>query len=192
MALTNDDGLAERMNLLRSHGITRDPNLMTGEPDGPWYYQQVDLGFNYRMTELQAALGVSQMQRLDDFVSRRHELAKRYDRLLADLPVTLPWQHPDSYSGLHLYVIRLQLDNINRSHREVFEALKEQGIGVNLHYIPVHTHPYYCQMGFKGEDFPQSMAYYREAISLPMFHGLTEQQQDRVVKVLTEILGKKA
>jgi UDP-4-amino-4,6-dideoxy-N-acetyl-beta-L-altrosamine transaminase len=192
MALTNDDGLAERMNLLRSHGITRDPALMTHEPDGPWYYQQVDLGFNYRMTDLQAALGVSQMQRLDDFVSRRHELAKRYDRLLADLPLTLPWQHPDSYSGLHLYVIRLQLDNINRSHREVFEALREQGIGVNLHYIPVHTHPYYCQMGFKDADFPQSMAYYREAISLPMFHGLTEQQQDRVVAVLTEILGKKA
>lgn len=192
MALTNDDGLAERMNLLRSHGITRDPDLMTHESHGPWYYQQVDLGFNYRMTELQAALGVSQVQRLDDFVSRRHELAKRYDRLLADLPVTLPWQHPDSYSGLHLYVIRLQLDNINRSHREVFEALREQGIGVNLHYIPVHTHPYYCQMGFKDADFPQSMAYYREAISLPMFHGLTEQQQDRVVKVLTEILGKKA
>jgi len=192
MALTNDDGLAERMNLLRSHGITRDPALMTHEPDGPWYYQQVDLGFNYRMTELQAALGVSQMQRLDDFVSRRHELAKRYNELLADLPVTLPWQHPDSYSGLHLYVIRLQLDNINRSHREVFEALKQQGIGVNLHYIPVHTHPYYCQMGFKGEDFPKSMAYYREAISIPMFYGLTEQQQDRVVAVLTEILGKKA
>jgi UDP-4-amino-4,6-dideoxy-N-acetyl-beta-L-altrosamine transaminase len=192
MALTNDDGLAERMNLLRSHGITRDLDLMTHEPDGPWYYQQVDLGFNYRMTDLQAALGVSQMQRLDDFVSRRHELAKRYDRLLADLPLTLPWQHPDSYSGLHLYVIRLQLDNINRSHREVFEALKQQGIGVNLHYIPVHTHPYYCQMGFKGEDFPQSMAYYREAISLPMFHSLTEQQQDRVVMVLTDILGKKA
>jgi len=192
MALTNDDGLAERMNLLRSHGITRDPALMTHEPDGPWYYQQVDLGFNYRMTELQAALGVSQMQRLDDFVSRRHDLAKRYNELLADLPVTLPWQHPDSYSGLHLYVIRLQLDNINRSHREVFEALKQQGIGVNLHYIPVHTHPYYCQMGFKGEDFPKSMAYYREAISIPMFYGLTEQQQDRVVAVLTEILGKKA
>jgi UDP-4-amino-4,6-dideoxy-N-acetyl-beta-L-altrosamine transaminase len=192
MALTNDDGLAERINLLRSHGITRDPDLMTHEPDGPWYYQQVDLGFNYRMTDLQAALGVSQMQRLDDFVSRRHELAKRYDQLLADLPLTLPWQHPDSYSGLHLYVIRLQPAKTNLSHREVFEALKEQGIGVNLHYIPVHTHPYYCQMGFKGMDFPQSMAYYREAISIPMFHSLTEQQQDRVVAVLTEILGKKA
>jgi UDP-4-amino-4,6-dideoxy-N-acetyl-beta-L-altrosamine transaminase len=189
MALTNDDGLAERMNLLRSHGITRDLDLMTHEPDGPWYYQQVDLGFNYRMTDLQAALGVSQMQRLDDFVSRRHELAKRYDRLLADLPVTLPWQHPDSYSGLHLYVIRLQLDNTNRSHREVFEALREQGIGVNLHYIPVHTHPYYSQMGFKEDDFPQSMAYYREAISLPMFHGLTDGEQDEVIRALELVLA---
>jgi UDP-4-amino-4,6-dideoxy-N-acetyl-beta-L-altrosamine transaminase len=188
MALTNDDALAERMNLLRSHGITRDPSLMTHEPDGPWYYQQVDLGFNYRMTDLQAALGVSQMQRLDDFVSRRHELAKRYDRLLADLPLTLPWQHPDSYSGLHLYVIRLQLDNINQSHREVFEALKQQGIGVNLHYIPVHTHPYFSQMGFKEDDFPQSMAYYREAISLPMFHGLTYEQQDTVIECLKRAL----
>ncbi len=192
MALTNNDWLAEKMNLLRSHGITRDPDLLTHEPDGPWYYQQVDLGFNYRMTELQAALGVSQMQRLDDFVSRRHELAKRYDQLLAGLPLTLPWQPSASYSGLHLYVIRLQLDNINRSHLEVFEALRDQGIGVNLHYIPIHTHPYYAKMGFKGEDFPQSMAYYREAISLPMFQGLTEQQQDRVVKVLTDILGKRA
>ena len=189
MAVTNDDGLAAKMNLLRSHGITRDPVLMTQEPDGPWYYQQVDLGFNYRMTELQAALGVSQMERLDAFVARRHELAKRYDKLLADLPIVLPWQHPDSYSGLHLYVIRLKLDSINRSHREVFESLREQGIGVNLHYIPVHTQPYYRDMGFEAETFPHSMAYYREAISLPMFQGLTEDQQDEVVAVLRKTLA---
>lgn len=189
MAVTNDAALAERMSLLRSHGITRNPTMMTQEPDGPWYYQQVDLGYNYRMTELQAALGVSQMQRLDDFVARRHYLAKRYDQLLADLPLMLPWQHPDSYSGLHLYVIRLQLNHTSRSRREVFEALRERGIGVNLHYIPVHTQPYYEQMGFKKNDFPQSMAYYREAISIPMFHGLTEQQQDKVAAVLRGILG---
>lgn len=188
MAVTNDDGLAEKMNLLRSHGITRDPALMTHEPDGPWYYQQVDLGFNYRMTELQAALGVSQMERLDAFVARRHELAKRYDQLLADLPIVLPYQHPDSYSGLHLYVIRLKLDRIAKSHREVFESLREQGIGVNLHYIPVHTQPYYLDMGFEAESFPHSMAYYREAISLPMFQGLTEDQQDEVVAVLRKTL----
>ncbi|MBY6070797.1 UDP-4-amino-4,6-dideoxy-N-acetyl-beta-L-altrosamine transaminase [Marinobacter salsuginis] len=189
MAVTNDDDLAVKMNLLRSHGITRDPTLMTHEPDGPWYYQQVDLGFNYRMTELQAALGVSQMERLDAFVARRHELAKRYDQLLADLPIVLPWQHPDSYSGLHLYVIRLKLDSIKKSHREVFESLREQGIGVNLHYIPVHTQPYYRDMGFESETFPNSMAYYREAISLPMFQGLTEGQQDEVVAVLRKVLG---
>lgn len=189
IALTNDDVLAGRMNLLRSHGVTRDQNLMTHEPDGPWYYQQVDLGFNYRMTELQAALGVSQMDRLEAFVARRHELAKCYDQLLAELPVVTPWQHPDSYSGLHLYVIRLQLDKISKTHRKVFEFLREQGIGVNLHYIPVHTQPYYQAMGFNAEDFPEAMAYYREAISLPMFQGMTDAQQDRVIASLKAALG---
>lgn len=189
MALTNSDDLASRMNLLRSHGITRDPAQMTHAADGPWYYQQIDLGFNYRMTELQAALGVSQMSRLDAFVVRRHELAKRYEHLLADLPLTTPWQHPDSYSGLHLYVIRLQLDKISKTHREVFEALREHGIGVNLHYIPVHTQPYYQAMGFAAEDFPAAMAYYHEAISLPMFQGLTDEQQDTVVERLRRALS---
>lgn len=189
MAVTNSAELAEKMNLLRSHGITRDPALMTREPDGPWYYQQVGLGFNYRMTELQAALGVSQMDRLDAFVARRHQLAERYDKLLSDLPVVLPWQHPDSYSGLHLYVVRLKLDVISRTHREVFESLREQGIGVNLHYIPVHTQPFYDSMGFEAEAFPQSMAYYREAISLPMFQGLTDDQHDEVVAALREALA---
>ncbi|MEC9040526.1 MAG: UDP-4-amino-4,6-dideoxy-N-acetyl-beta-L-altrosamine transaminase [Pseudomonadota bacterium] len=184
MALTNNDDLASRMNLLRSHGITRDSGLMTQEPDGPWYYQQIELGFNYRMTELQAALGVSQMDRLDDFVARRHELAQRYDDMLADFPVITPWQHPDSYSGLHLYVIRLKLDEIRASHREVFESLRERGIGVNLHYIPVHTQPYYKEMGFQADDFPQAMSYYREAISLPMFQGMTYEQQDQVIEAL--------
>jgi UDP-4-amino-4,6-dideoxy-N-acetyl-beta-L-altrosamine transaminase len=184
MAMTNDPELAHKMNLLRSHGITREPERMTHAPDGPWYYQQVGLGFNYRMTELQAALGVSQMTRLDAFVARRHEIAARYDELLADLPVTTPWQHPDSHSGLHLYVIRLQLDRIKRSHREVFESLRAQGIGVNLHYIPVHTQPHYQQMGFKAGDFPQAESYYAEAISLPMYPGLTAAQQDEVVRAL--------
>jgi UDP-4-amino-4,6-dideoxy-N-acetyl-beta-L-altrosamine transaminase len=184
MAMTNDPELAHKMNLLRSHGITREPERMTHAPDGPWYYQQVGLGFNYRMTELQAALGVSQMTRLDAFVARRHEIAGRYDELLADLPVTTPWQHPDSHSGLHLYVIRLQLERIKRSHREVFESLRAQGIGVNLHYIPVHTQPHYQQMGFKAGDFPQAESYYAEAISLPMYPGLTAAQQDEVVRAL--------
>lgn len=188
MALTNDDLLAEKMNLYRSHGITRDPSLMTHDPDGPWYYQQVELGYNYRMTELQAALGISQMQRLDKFVAQRHVLAQCYNDLLSDLPLTLPWQHPDSYSGLHLYVIRLRLDQINKTHLQVFEELREAGIGVNLHYIPVHLQPYYQKMGFNKGDLPQAELYYDEAISLPMFSTLTKDQQDEVAQVLKRIL----
>lgn len=188
MALTDDDQLAEQMSLHRSHGITRDQNLMTQTSDGPWYYQQVELGYNYRMTELQAALGISQLERLDAFVARRHALAKRYDALLQEQPVTLPWQHSHSYSGMHLYVIRLKLDKIMQTHREVFEGLRAQGIGVNLHYIPVHTHPFYQRMGFKANDFPQAERYYSEAISLPMYQGLTVEQQDEVVQALAEVL----
>ena len=188
MALTNSDELAAQMALLRNHGITRDVAHMTHTPDGPWYYQQIGLGFNYRMTELQAALGVSQMQRLDTFVARRHELAHRYDQVLADLALATPLQHPDSYSGLHLYVVRLQLDKISKTHRQVFEALREQGIGVNLHYIPVHTQPHYQRMGFKVGDFPQAEQYYAEAISLPMYQTLSDQQQDRVMVALRTIL----
>jgi UDP-4-amino-4,6-dideoxy-N-acetyl-beta-L-altrosamine transaminase len=189
-ALTNQPELAERMALFRSHGVTRDPALMEGESHGGWYYQQVELGYNYRMTELQAALGVTQMQRLERFVSARHKLAKRYNELLKDLPVTVPYQLENTYSGLHLYVIRLQLDNIALSHREVFESLRESGVGVNLHYIPVHTQPYYQHMGFKQGDFPESERYYQEAISLPMFHGMSLEQQDTVVKVLSDILAR--
>ena len=188
MALTNDAALAEHMALLRSHGITRDPARMTHESDGPWYYQQIDLGFNYRMTDMQAALGVSQMTRLDAYVARRHALARRYDALLADLPVVTPWQHPDGYSGLHLYVVRLQLDRTSRSHRQVFDALRAQGIGVNLHYIPVHTQPHYQRMGFKSGDFPEAERYYAEAISLPMYATLNEDGQDRVVAALRAAL----
>ena len=184
MALTNGDEIAHKMSLLRSHGVTRDTKHMTNQPDGSWYYQQIDLGFNYRMTELQAALGISQMQRLDAYVARRHELANRYNELLQNLPVTTPWQHPDSYSGLHLYVIRLQLDKINKTHREVFDKLREQNIGVNVHYIPVHTQPYYQHMGFKIGDFPEAERYYAEAISLPMFQTLTNDQQDKIIEAL--------
>ena len=190
MAVTNSDEIAQKLELYRSHGITRNPDVMTHEPDGPWYYQQVGLGFNYRMTELQAALGTSQMHRLDSFVARRHELAKRYDQLIADLPVITPWQHPDSYSGLHLYVIRLRLGELQKTRRQVFEELREAGIGVNVHYIPVHIQPYYEAMGFKFGDFPEAEAYYSEAISLPMFQSMTDIQQDNVVSVLGNVLTK--
>lgn len=187
-ALTNSKELADKMALLRSHGVTRDPEFMRGESHGGWYYQQVDLGFNYRMTELQAALGVSQMQRLDEFVTARHKLANGYNEKLADLPLVLPYQLPDTYSGLHLFVIRLRLVEIELTHNKVFDALRERGVGVNLHYIPVHTQPYYQDMGFADGDFPESERYYSEAISLPMFHGMSEEQQYTVVETLTDIL----
>ena len=189
MALTNGDKLAERLGLLRSHGITRDPKLMTKGMDGPWYYQQVALGYNYRMTDLQGALGASQMNRLEQYVARRHELARRYDELLKDLPVTTPWQHPDGYSALHLYVIRLQLEKIQKTHLQVFEALRAKDIIVNLHYIPVHTQPFYQGMGFKVGQFPESERYYAEAISIPMYPIMSEAQQDTVVSCLREALG---
>lgn len=189
MALTNDDGLAMRLSLLRSHGITRDPAMMTRPMDGPWYYQQVALGFNYRMTDMQAALGVSQMTRLDDYVMCRHKIAQRYNVLLAGLPLIQPWQHTDSYSAYHLYVIRLQLDKIQSSHRQVFEALRAKDIMVNLHYIPVHTQPYYQDMGFKLGDFPVAEQFYCEAISIPMHVNLTKDEQNFVVSALREAVG---
>jgi UDP-4-amino-4,6-dideoxy-N-acetyl-beta-L-altrosamine transaminase len=189
MAVTNNAGLAYKMTLLRSHGITRDLDQMTRASDGPWYYQQIDLGFNYRMTELQAALGLSQLTRLDAYVSKRHALARRYDHFLEGLPVTRPSQHPDSYSGIHLYVIRLQLRKIAQTHLRVFESLREQGIGVNLHYIPIYRQPYYEQMGFSVGYCPQAEQYYSEAISIPLYPGLTESQQDRVVAAIREAVG---
>lgn len=185
VAVTNDSALADKMALLRSHGITRDPQEMSQAPDGPWYYQQIDLGFNYRMTDMQAALGLSQISRLDAFVARRADIARHYDEALADLAVTTPWQHPDSYSGWHLYVIRVAAEK----HRVIFEGLRAEGVGVNLHYIPVHTQPYYKRMGFRPGDFPQAEAYYAEAISLPMFPTLTPADQDRVVAVLSGLVN---
>ena len=192
MAVTNNAKLAEQLDLLRSHGITRDEKLMTQDMDGPWYYQQIELGYNYRMTELQAALGLSQMQRLEEFVIKRHELASRYDNLLHDLPITLPWQHPDSYSARHLYVIRLQLEQINITHLDVFNALRAAGIQANLHYIPVHMQPYYQKMGFASGQFPEAEKYYKEAISIPLFSAMTEGQQDTVCSTLKTILSKES
>jgi len=190
MCLTNDDTLAERMALFRSHGITRDPALMTHASEGAWYYQQIELGYNYRMTELQAALGTSQMARIDAFVTRRHQLADRYDQLLSSLPVTTPLRASESHSGLHLYPVRVQLDKTPRSHRDVFDAMRANGVGVNLHYIPVHTQPYYQAKGFRPGDFPAAESYYAEAMSLPMFPNLSEAQQDEVVAALAKALDQ--
>lgn len=187
--VTNNKTFADKMALLRSHGITRESELMTEESHGGWYYQQIDLGFNYRMTELQAALGVSQMTRLKSFITARHCLADRYNQFLAPLPLVLPYQLENTYSGLHLYVIRLKLDEISLTHKQVFDALRERGIGVNLHYIPVHTQPYYQKIGFEVGSFPEAERYYTEAISLPMFHAMSYEQQDSVISILSEILG---
>ncbi|BDD92219.1 UDP-4-amino-4,6-dideoxy-N-acetyl-beta-L-altrosami ne transaminase [Pandoraea sp. NE5] len=185
LCITHSAALADAMRRARSHGITRDPAQMTAKSEGDWYYQQLDLGYNYRMTEMQAALGVSQMTRIDSFVARRHALAKRYDALLADLPLTTPFQSPDGYSGLHLYPI--MVDDASR-RRETFDRMRAAGVHVNVHYIPVHLQPYYAQMGFKAGDFPTAEGYYARAISLPMFPTLTEAQQDYVAKTLGESL----
>lgn len=188
MVLTNRPDLAQRLQRLRSHGMTRDAGQMTEPSHGPWYYQQVELGFNYRMTDLQAALGLSQLNKLDGFIARRRELAARYHRLLGDLPLTLPGLQPEAESAWHLYVVRLQLDGITLSHLQVFEGLRAAGIGVNLHYIPVHLQPYYRDLGFATGDFPQAERYYSEAISLPMFPSLSDEQQDYVVEQLRRLL----
>ncbi len=188
MVMTNREDLYEKLIRLRTHGITRNPELMQGESHGLWYYQQLELGFNYRMTDIQAALGASQMQRLDEFVSCRRLLAEGYNSLLQDFPLVLPWQHPDTESSWHLYVIRLKLDKIGKTHRQVFEELRAAKIGVNLHYIPVHTQPYYQKLGFKWGGFPQAEEYYQEAISLPIYYGLSDENQERVVAVIGDIM----
>lgn len=186
MAVTQHADLAQKMEMLRSHGITRDPSLMRGESDGPWYYQQVDLGYNYRMTELQAALGLSQLQRLDGYVQTRRSLADRYDILLKDLPLKTPTRMPDADSSWHLYVIRLD-DSTN--HKTIFSALRADGIGVNLHYIPVHLQPYYRDLGFEPGDFPAAEDYYARAISIPLFATMTLEQQDMVVSSVARALS---
>lgn len=188
VATTNSKELAAKLDLLRSHGITRDSSLMVNDSHGGWYYEQVDLGFNYRMTEMQAALGVSQMSRLHDFVAKRNALAARYDELLKGLPLITPYQIEDSYSGRHLYVIRLKINEITITHKECFEQLREKGIGVNLHYIPVHTQPYYKGLGLVFSQLDEAESYYKDAISIPLFHAMTEAQQDEVIKVIKEVL----
>lgn len=182
MVLTNDDEISDKLNLLRNHGISRDESLMTHLSHGPWYYQQITLGFNYRMTDIQAALGRSQLTRLDSFISKRHELANIYDENLSDLPLKFQRNEFDSYSGMHLYVVRL--NSINKSRKEIFETLRSRKIGVNVHYIPIHLQPFYRQFGFKEGQFPESELYYKEAISLPIYPDLTDKSLKKVIDTL--------
>jgi UDP-4-amino-4,6-dideoxy-N-acetyl-beta-L-altrosamine transaminase len=190
LATTNNKKLSEKMQLFRSHGITRDQALMSKKADGAWYYQQIDLGFNYRMTELQAALGVSQMDRLDEFIVKRHILQERYDQLLKELPITIPYQSNLSYSALHLYPIQIDLRKIKIDREQVFNALREGGIGVNIHYVPVHTQPYYLEMGFKVGSFPVAESYYSQAISLSLFSQLSFDDQDKIISTLKTLLKR--
>lgn len=190
MALTNNPKLAEKMILLRSHGITRDPIKMLQKFEDPWYYEQTTLGFNYRLTDFQAALGISQMDRLDGYVAKRNYLAQSYGGMLNDLPLNLPTLINEAYSSYHLYVVTLRLDDIAATRREIFDAMRLDGIGVNVHYIPIHLQPYYQRMGFKIGDFPNSEAYYRRALTLPLYPNLSKAEQSRVVEVLRRALGK--
>ena len=188
MVLTNNHELYKKLKLLRSHGITRNENEMTHKSDGSWYYQQIDLGFNYRMTDIQAALGLSQMDRLDEFVKHRRYLATRYDELLKDLPLTTPYVSSDTVSSWHIYIVRVDFNRVKKTKQKIFDAMKKKGVALNLHYIPVHTQPYYVRLGTKANDCPEAMRYYAEAFTLPLYVELSDDEQCEVVKALKECL----
>ncbi|MGE3319780.1 MAG: UDP-4-amino-4,6-dideoxy-N-acetyl-beta-L-altrosamine transaminase [Candidatus Berkiella sp.] len=185
LALTNSEKLQNKLGLLRSHGITRDQLHLTKTSEGPWYYQQIELGFNYRLTDLQAGIGLSQLKKIDTFIAKRNQIAKRYDEELKDLPVITPWQSKNCYNAYHLYTIELK----QHDRKEIFEQLRQKQIGVNVHYIPVHTQPYYQSLGFKIGDFPNAERYYARTISLPMYYSLSQEQQSFVIDTLTQILA---
>ena len=189
LVLTNRQELCDELQLYRSHGITRDPARMTHAADGPWYYEQIALGHNYRMTDMQAALGTSQMEKLDVFVARRRQLVARYNEKLKGLPLRTPYCAPEAEPSWHIYIVRLDLDRVKKSKQEIFEEMHRRGIMLNLHYIPVHLQPYYRALGFTDGDFPVSEQYYREALTLPLYYDLTDAQQDTVIAALREVLG---
>lgn len=188
-ALTNSDELASKMALLRSHGLTRDHQQMVHPIEGPWYYEQIELGFNYRMTDIHAALGTNQMKRVDDYVSRRQAVAKRYAELFAGLPLKTPRLDERAHSAFHLYVVRLDLARSRRNQRELFEFMRARGIGVNLHYIPIYRQPFYERMGFDRREFVEAESYYSQAMTLPMFPLLREEELRFVAATLAEGMG---
>lgn len=188
LATTNSKQLADKMNQLRTHGINRDKELMIGQSEGEWFYQQVDLGFNYRMTELNAALGISQLKRLNNFVESRRKLKKRYDDFLNDLPIVRPFQIKNSNSSFHLYPIQIKLNDVKKSRKQIFDLMRQNDIGVNIHYIPIHRQPYFSKLGFKLGDFPNAEKYYSRALSIPLFPSMSEEQQIKVVDTLKMVL----
>src|SRR6185436_1641811 len=188
LVTTQDAQLAHRLRSLRSHGLTREPAEMTHPYPGPWYYEQHALGYNYRLTDVQAALGLSQLQRLDEFHARREALVEQYEKLLADAPLLLPPRFADRRCAWHLYAVEIDESRTSRARTDVFMALRQAGIGVNVHYIPIHTQPYYEQLGFKRGDFPASERYYDRALSIPLFPALTSEQQAFVAHTLREAL----
>ena len=191
MALTNDKDVANKIYRLRTHGITRDKIKMEERPkDEIWNYQQIDLGFNYRMNDIQAALGLSQMKRLDQYVKRRQEIAKHYDNTLKKLPLEIPWQSPSNYSSYHLYTVLIKKDLTQKTQKQVYDELIKKNIGINLHYIPVHRHPYYENLGFKKKNFPQAENFHRRVISIPIYPSLKEEQQSDVIETLKRIFIK--
>src|SRR6056297_512880 len=184
---TRDDALANRLQMLRSHGVTRDAGRMTRDADGPWYYQQLDLGLNYRMTDLQAALGASQIQRLEQFIDLRHSLARRYDAALANLPLRRQQRDMAGRSALHLYPVQLDPSLPDRAglRRRLFDRMRNDGIGVNVHYIPIHTQPYYRALGFRRGQCPVAETYYEGALSLPLHPQMSGADQAAVIDSLT-------
>lgn len=186
---TNSESLWRKLRLLRNHGITREEDLMETAPDGPWSYQQIDLGFNYRLTDIQAALGLSQLERLSTFVARRSEIAARYDRSLEALPVRPLRRRADTASAYHLYPVAIDERRCGTSRLDVYNALQDMGVGVQVHYIPVHTQPLFQRKGFRRGDFPQAEAFYRNTISLPVYPDLDDRQQSYVIECLGRALA---
>ena len=191
MATTNDPKIAARLQRIRTNGITRDLGVMMGKSNEPWFYEQVEIGLNYRMSDLQAALGISQFTRLDAFVDRRRQLTDRYNELLSDLPVICPWKDPSGDSACHLYPLLIDSKRTNTSRSKLFKILRNAGFGVNVHYIPVHTQPFYKQFGFQAGDFPKSESYYAQELSLPLFYDLTFDEQNSVVETIHSAFNKK-